>query len=202
MITKQRPKDRHKSIIDAVIADNLTAKETAERFGLTLAGIYYICRKYNIKPRKRRKDYLPSKYPMIADKEWLRVKFVDEYLTYQAIADLVGCSRQRVHQRVLEFGLTRPKISRAKPKPPKRVIPLKGLLKDKRIRAMHKNKRYIAHVMPSGAIKRRDTGEVFDSPCEAARSVSGRKRVDGWAFWKYRVSKGCWVTLDTLKKND
>ena len=200
MTTKLRPKDRHKAIVQAVKEDNLTAKETASRFGLTLAGIYYICRKHNIKPRKRRKDYLPSKYPEIADKEWLRTKFVDEYLTYQSIADLVGCSRQRVHQRVLEFGLTRPKISRAKPKKPKRVIPLKGLLKDKRIRAMYKGKRYIAHVMPSGAIKRRDTGEVFDSPCEAAMSISGRKTVDGWNFWSYRVAKGCWEPLAELKQ--
>lgn len=200
MTTKLRPRDRHKAIVDAIIADNLTAKETAARFDLTLAGIYYICRKYNVKPRKRRKDYLPSKYPQIADKEWLRKKFVDEYLTYQAIADMVGCSRQRVHQRVLEFGLTRPKISRAKPKKPKRVIPLKGLLKDKRIRGTHRGKLYIAHVMPSGAIKRRDTGEVFDSPCEAARAVSGRKTVDGWEFWRYRVSKGCWTPLAALKE--
>ena len=200
MTTKLRPKDRHKTIVAAVLADNLTAKETAVRFDLTLAGIYYICRKHNIKPRKRRKDYLPSKYPEIADKDWLRHKFVDEYLTYQSIADMVGCSRQRVHQRVIEFDLTRPKISRAKPKKPKRVIPLKGLLKDKRIRATHKGKRFIAHVMPSGAIKRRDTGEVFDSPCEAAMSVSGRKRVDGWRFWSYRVSKGCWEPLTDLKQ--
>jgi len=201
MTTKLRPKDRHKAIVEAVIKDNLTAKETAERFDLTLAGIYYICRKHGVKPRKRRKDYLPSKYPEIADKDWLRKKFVDEYLTYQSIADMVGCSRQRVHQRVLEFGLTRPKISRAKPKKPKRVIPLKGLLKDKRIRCMHRGKRYIAHVMPSGAIKRRDTGEVFDSPCEAAMSVSGRKTVNGWRFWRYRVSKGVWTPLADLKKS-
>ena len=200
MITKLRPKDRHKAIVEAVKQDNLTAKETASRFGLTLAGIYYICRKHDIKPRKRRKDYLPSKYPEIANKEWLKTKFVDEYLTYQSIADLVGCSRQRVHQRVLEFGLTRPKISRAKPKKPKRVIPLKGLLKDKRIRAVYKGKRFIAHVMPSGAIKRRDTGEVFDSPCAAAMSVSGRKTVDGWNFWSYRVAKGCWERLAELKE--
>ena len=200
MTKRVRPKDRHKAIIDAILVDKLTAKEAAERFSLTLAGIYYICRKHEIKPRKRRKDYLPSKYPEIADKEWLRLKFVDEYLTYQAIADLVGCSRQRVHQRVLEFGMTRPRISRAKPKKPKRVIPLKGLLKDKRIRGMHKGKRFIGHVMPSGAIKRRDTGEVFDSPCEAARSVSGRKTINGWTFWRYRVSKGCWEPLSTLKK--
>ncbi|MDP6546150.1 MAG: hypothetical protein QGH60_19400 [Phycisphaerae bacterium] len=200
MTKKIRPKDRHKAIVDAIVADNLTAKETAARFGLTLAGIYYICRKYEIKPRKRRKDYLPSKYPQIADEEWLRQKFVDEYLTYQAIADMVGCSRQRVHQRVLEFGMTRPKISRAKPKKPKRVIPLKGVLKDKRIRAKYGGKRYIAHVMPSGAIKRRDTGEVFDSPCEAARSISRRKSVNGWKFWLYRVGKGCWEPLANLKK--
>ncbi|MDP6545070.1 MAG: hypothetical protein QGH60_13855 [Phycisphaerae bacterium] len=200
MAIKLRPKDRHKAIVQAVQEDNLTAKETAERFGLTLAGIYYICRKHNIKPRKRRKDYLPSKYPKIADKDWLREKFVDQYLTYQSIADMVGCSRQRVHQRVIEFGLTRPRISRAKPKKPKRVIPLKGLLKDKRIRGIYKGKRFIAHVMPSGAIKRRDTGEVFDSPCDAARSISGRKRVDGWNFWKYRVSKGCWEELAELKE--
>lgn len=201
MTKKIRPKDRHKVIVDAVIADKLTAKETAARFGLTLAGIYYICRKYGIKPRKRRKDYLPSKYPEIADKEWLRAKFVDEYLTYQAIADMVGCSRQRVHQRVLEFGLTRPRISRAKPKKPKRVIPLKGLLKDKRIRAIYKGKRFIAHVMPSGAIKRRDSGEVFDSPCLAAQAVSGRKKVNGWTFWRYRVEDGSWNPLADLKKD-
>ena len=200
MTTRIRPRDRHKTIVDAIVADKLTAKETAARFDLTLAGIYYICRKYEVKPRKRRKDYLPSKYPQIAVKEWLRQKFVDEYLTYQAIADMVGCSRQRVHQRVIEYGLTRPKISRAKPKKPKRVIPLKGLLKDKRIRAMHKGKRFIAHVMPSGAVKRRDTGEVFDSPCEAARSVTGRKRIDGWTFWRYRFAKGRWEPLSTLKK--
>lgn len=200
MTKRVRPKDRHKAIIDAILGDKLTAKEAAERFELTLAGIYYICRKHNIKPRKRRKDYLPSRYPEIADKEWLRQKFVDEYLTYQAIADLVGCSRQRVHQRVLEFSMTRPMISRAKPKKPKRVIPLKGLLKDKRIRAIYKGKRYIGHVMPSGAIKRRDTGEVFDSPCAAARSVSKRKTVSGWTFWSYRVSKGCWEPLSALKK--
>ena len=202
MTKRVRPKDRHKAIVEAIITDKLTAKEAAERFKLTLAGIYYICRKHGIKPRKRRKDYLPSKYPQIADKEWLRLKFVDEYLTYQAIADMVGCSRQRVHQRVLEFGMTRPRISRAKPKKPKRVIPLKGLLKDKRIRGMYKGKRYIGHVMPSGAIKRRDTGEVFDSPCEAARSVSGRKTINGWTFWRYRVSKGCWEPLSALKKSE
>jgi len=193
-----RLRERHSTIVNAIVTENLTAKEASARFGLTLAGIYYICRKHKIKPRKRRKDYLPSKYPQIADKEWLKKKFVDEYLTYQAIADMVGCSRQRVHQRVLEFGLTRPRISRAKPKKPKRVIELKGLLKDKRIRAMYRGKRYIAHVLPSGAIKRRDTGELFDSPGKAAESVCGRT-VDGWNFWKYRDGDGSWEPLSRLK---
>ncbi|MCP4375695.1 MAG: hypothetical protein GY794_05910 [bacterium] len=202
MMIKISPKDRHKAIIDAIITDKLTAKETAARFNLTLAGIYYICRKYNVKPRKRRKDYLPSKYPEIANVEWLKEKFIDEYLTYQAIADMVGCSRQRVHQRVIEFGLIRPKISRAKPKKPKRVIPLKGLLKDKRLRGTYKGKRYVGHVMPSGAIKRRDNGEVFDSPCEAARSITKRKRTDGWDFWTFRPTKGKWFPLSLLKEQN
>jgi len=199
MKPKMKLRDRHKVIVDAIVGEKLTAKEASDRFSLTLAGIYYICRKHGIKPRKRRKDYLPSKYPQIADEKWLRKKFIGEYLTYQAIADMVGCSRQRVHQRVLEFGLTRPRISRAKPQKPKRVIALKGLLKDKRIRAMYKKKRYIAHVLPSGAIKRRDTGELFDLPGRAAESICG-KAVNGWRFWRYRDDEGNWEPLIKLKQ--
>ena len=200
MTKKLRPRDRHKVIVKAILTDKLTAQEAADRFNLTRTGIYNICHKFHIKTRKRRKEDLPTKFPQIANEEWLRVKFVDEYLTYRAIADIVGCSKQSVQQRLNGFGITRPWISRAKPKKPKRVIPLKGLLRERRIRAMHNGKRFIGRVMLSGAIKLLNTGEVFDSPCEAAQAVSGRKTVNGWEFWKYQVSEGCWVPLATLKE--
>ncbi len=153
-------------------------------------------------------DYMPVAPPRpriaeLADREWLRQKLTVEGLTYQRIADLVGCSRQGVHKRAQQFGL-RPRkkpirLATKRPPKPARKIALKGLLKDKRLRAIYKGKRYIARVFPSGAIKRLDTGQVFDTPSQAARTICSRP-VDGWHFWQYKVSQGVWAPLVELKK--
>ena len=139
--------------------------------------------------------------PELSDPEWLRQKLLVQDMTYQQVADEVGCSRQWVHQKARQLGLLRPKrVARATKKPKKipRRIPLKGLLKDKRLRGYVGGKRYVARVLPSGAIKRIDTGELFDTPSQAARSIC-RRYVNGWTFWHYKNPEGEWVPLQVLR---
>ncbi len=106
----RKMKEKHKTILDAVAAENLTMKEAATRFGVSYATVQYICSKYGVIARR---DYAPPKIPLLADKEWLKQKVCVEKLSYQAIADMVGCSRQRVHQRVKEHGLKHPRTLKA-----------------------------------------------------------------------------------------
>ncbi|MDY6913809.1 MAG: helix-turn-helix domain-containing protein [Planctomycetota bacterium] len=145
-------------------------------------------------------EQVRRKIPELADPEWLRQKLIVEGLTYQRIGDLVGCSRQRVHQRAQQFGLHRPRRPAASRKPKKRrVIPLKGLLKEKRLRALYNGKLYIARVYRSGRLRMRATGEVYDSPDAAATAVC-EQETDGWEFWHYKNPQLGWVPLNTLRQ--
>ena len=78
-------------------------------------------------------------------------------------------------------------------------IPLRGLLGQAPIRGNSKGKSHAAWVYPSGRIRVRGLGKMFDSPSGAAKAVSGNS-VDGWLFWRYRNSKGEWVPLHELRK--
>ena len=77
-------------------------------------------------------------------------------------------------------------------------IPLKGLLKNKRLRKTYKGKDYVAWVLASGRVKLKDTGKIFDSPSGAAEAIRGR-HTNGWTFWHYRNAKGEWGPLNTLR---
>ncbi len=78
--------------------NNLTRREVAERCNTSTEVVDYVCRKYGIK-RERTK-----KYRLLSDTDWLYKKLVEEQRTYQDVASLIGCTHQRVQQRVREMG--------------------------------------------------------------------------------------------------
>ncbi len=82
----------------------------------------------------------------------------------------------------------------------RRKIPLRGLLKNKRLRKTYKGHDYVAWVLPSGRIKLRHNGKIFDSPSGAADDIR-KKPSNGWLFWHYQDKKGSWVPLATLRKS-
>lgn len=79
--------------------------------------------------------------------------------------------------------------------------PLKGLLRrHQRIYCSYKGKNYKARVLPSGTIKMVPSGKLFDSPSIAGISVTHKKTVNGWRFWKYKDKNGEFVYIDQLRK--
>lgn len=79
-------------------------------------------------------------------------------------------------------------------------IPLKGLIKSRSLRRKYKGKMHYAWVLPSGRIKLRETGKIYDSPSGAGVAARKGKSTDGWRFWRYKNSKGEWVLLGELRK--
>ncbi len=79
--------------------------------------------------------------------------------------------------------------------------PLKGLLRGyQRIYCSYKGKNYKAKVLPSGVIKMVPSGQLFDSPSMAGISVTKKKTMNGWRFWKYKDKDGELVYIDQLRK--
>jgi len=78
-------------------------------------------------------------------------------------------------------------------------VPLKGLIRNKRLRGTYKGEDWLAWVLPSGRIKLRHTGDIYDSPSGAAGAIKGRA-TNGWAFWRYLNDTHEWVPLTTLRK--
>jgi len=95
---------KHKKIIDLLSSEDLTIRGAAERLGVSVSSVHYACRKYNLKFVRA---HSLNRIPELADEGWLYQKVTVEGLTYQEIADLLGCSRQYVHQKVNEFGVLR-----------------------------------------------------------------------------------------------
>ncbi len=95
---------KHKRIIDLLTAEDLTIRQAAERLGVSVSSVHYAARKYNLKFLRA---HNLNRIPELADPKWLYQKVTVEGLTYQEIADLLGCSRQYVHQKVNEFGILR-----------------------------------------------------------------------------------------------
>ncbi len=93
---------KHQRIIDLLTAEDLTVRQAAERLGMSTSSVYYACNKYKLKYRNA-----PSRnrIPELVDREWLYQKVAVEGLNYKEIGDLMGCSRQYVHQKVNEFGM-------------------------------------------------------------------------------------------------
>lgn len=107
---------KHKRIVDLLSAEELTIREAAERLGVSISSVHYACRKYNLKfVRAHSKHRIPE----LADPDWLRQKVTVEGLTYQEIADLLGCSRQYVHQKVNEYSV--PRAGETEPADPTRL---------------------------------------------------------------------------------
>jgi len=95
---------KHKQIIDLLSGEELTIREAAERLGVSVSSVHYACRKYDLNFVRAHSLH---RIPELADEAWLHEKVTIEGLTYQEIADLLGCSRQYVHQKVNEFGILR-----------------------------------------------------------------------------------------------
>jgi len=85
-------------------SEDLTIRGAAERLGVSVSSVHYACRKYDLKFVRA---HSLNRIPELADQDWLYEKVTIEGLTYQEIADLLGCSRQYVHQKVNEFGILR-----------------------------------------------------------------------------------------------
>ena len=107
---------KHKKIVDLLSSEELTIREAAERLGVSVSSVHYAARKYDLKfVRAHSKNRIPE----LADKRWLKQKVTIEGLTYQEIADLLGCSRQYVHQKVNEYGV--PRAGEVEPADPTRL---------------------------------------------------------------------------------
>ena len=138
-------------------------------------------------------------FPKIADRQWLYEKRVVEGLTYQQIADIVGCSRQRVHQRAVRYGLCESSSSPTSPTSGQnQAVPLRGLLRSKRLRGTHAGTRIVARVLESGRIQVMTTGQIYDTPDEAATAACAEP-ADGWAFWHFKNEQRTWAPLGTVR---
>jgi len=79
--------------------------------------------------------------------------------------------------------------------------PLKGYFpKGKMIYTSYKGKDHKAWVYGGGTIKIIPSGELFDSPSMAGISVTKKKTINGWRFWKYKDKNGELVYIDQLRK--
>ena len=79
--------------------------------------------------------------------------------------------------------------------------PLKGYFpKGKMIYTSYKGKDYKAWVYGGGTIKIIPSGELFNSPSMAGISVTKKKTMNGWRFWKYKDKNGELVYIDQLRK--
>jgi hypothetical protein len=66
------------------------------------------------------------------------------------------------------------------------------------IYANYKGEEYKAWVYSNGRIKVK--GKFFDSPSMAGISVTKKKTMNGWRFWKYKDKSGKLVYIDQLRK--
>lgn len=83
-----------------------TVSGIAEEFGCSHGTILRWLGKHDIETRSRGGGV---KYPRLWNEEWLRAKYIDEELSTQDIADIVGCSKSQAKRRVRESGIeTRP----------------------------------------------------------------------------------------------
>lgn len=79
--------------------------------------------------------------------------------------------------------------------------PLQGFFPaGKMIYANYKGKEYKAWVRRNGRIKMVPSGQLFDSPSMAGISVTKKKTMNGWRFWKYKDKNGEPVYIDQLRK--
>ncbi len=91
------------------------------------------------------------------------------------------------------------KKRRKKAKGKKEERPLKGFFPGgKRIYATYKGKDYKAWVYGGGSI--RLNGKLYASPSMAGISVTKKKTINGWKFWKYKDKNGKLVYIDQLRK--
>ena len=95
---------RHRRVIDLLSSEELTLREASERLGISVSSVSYACRKYHLKYIRA---HSRKRFPKLEDRNWLYHKVAVEGLTYQELADLLGCSRQYVHQKVEEYGIRR-----------------------------------------------------------------------------------------------
>jgi hypothetical protein len=66
------------------------------------------------------------------------------------------------------------------------------------IRATYRGVPYKAMVEKSGIITM--GGKTYTSPSSAGSAIRDGKSTNGWTFWKYKINKGEWVKLNTLKR--
>ena len=69
----------------------------------------------------------------------------------------------------------------------------------KRLRGTYKARDWLAWVLPSGRIKLKHTGDIYDSPSGAAGAIK-RRATNGWTFWHYLNDAHDWVPLAALRK--
>jgi len=97
--------------------------------------------------------------------------------------------------------LVKKKARKRARKAAKGARPLKGYFpKGKMIYTNYKGKDYKAWVYGGGTIKIIPSGELFNSPSMAGISVTKKKTMNGWRFWKYKDKNGELVYIDQLRK--
>ena len=95
----------HKRVIDLLTAEDLTIPQATQRLGLSRSIVAYACQKYKLKYVNAHRNRI--RIPELMDREWLYQKVTVEGLSCPEVADLLGCSRQYVHQRVVLMGIRR-----------------------------------------------------------------------------------------------
>jgi len=99
---------------------------------------------------------------------------------------------------------TRKKVKKGRKrarKAAKGARPLKGYFpKGKMIYTSYKGKDYKAWVYGGGTIKIIPSGKLFNSPSMAGISVTKKKTMNGWRFWKYKDKNGELIYIDQLRK--
>lgn len=106
-------------------------------------------------------------------------------------ARLLGVPKPKKAQK------TKPKVVRKSRKTGRVAILAPYVEKAFSIKGTSKGTTYKARVRQDGAISY--AGEVYNSPSLAGRAALGHK-INGWHFWKFKLSPGYWVYLDELRK--
>ncbi len=94
----KKVKPKHREIINTLESGEVTLKEAAQRCNVSQSVVEYVCQKYNLTPAR------PVRYPLLRDNDWLYNKLVEEQRTYREVAEMIGCTYQRVQQRTCEMG--------------------------------------------------------------------------------------------------
>jgi DNA-binding transcriptional regulator LsrR (DeoR family) len=96
----QSPLDDEELLNELYHEEGLTQAEIGEKFDVTASTVSHYMKKHEIKTSAHRVTD-----ERLEDPEWLEEKYIEEDMTMQAIADIVGCSDGTVMRRLRKHGI-------------------------------------------------------------------------------------------------